>query len=26
LECNHFCGALENMKNRKQSGHGLNEL
>jgi hypothetical protein len=26
LECNHFCGALENVKNRKQSGHGVNEL
>jgi hypothetical protein len=26
LECNHFCGALENVKNRKQSGHGANEL
>jgi hypothetical protein len=26
LECNRFCGALENMKNRKQSGHGVNEL
>jgi hypothetical protein len=26
LECNHFCGALENMKNHKQSGHGVNEL
>jgi hypothetical protein len=26
LECNRFCGALENVKNRKQSGHGVNEL
>jgi hypothetical protein len=26
LECNHFYGTLENMKNRKQSGHGVNEL
>jgi hypothetical protein len=26
LEWNRFCGALENVKNRKQSGHGVNEL
>jgi hypothetical protein len=26
LECNKFCGALENVKNRKQSGHDVNEL
>jgi hypothetical protein len=26
LECYHFCGALENVKNRKQSGHSANEL
>jgi hypothetical protein len=26
LECNHFCGALENVKKRKQSGHGVSEL
>jgi hypothetical protein len=26
LECYKFCGALENMKNHKQSGHSVNEL
>jgi hypothetical protein len=25
-EWNHFCGTLENMKKRKQSGHGVFEL
>jgi hypothetical protein len=26
LECNRFCGALENVKKRKQCGHGVSEL
>jgi hypothetical protein len=25
-ECNRFCGALENVKKRKLSGHGVSEL
>jgi hypothetical protein len=25
-ECNHFCGVLENVKKRKQSGHEVSEL
>jgi hypothetical protein len=26
LECNRFCGSLENVKKHKQSGHGVSEL
>jgi hypothetical protein len=26
LECNHFCGALENVKKRKQICHGVSDL
>jgi hypothetical protein len=26
LECNYFCGTLENVKNNKQCGHGVNKL